>query len=199
MKIFLSSKHSIYFIIIFILSSFEIDTNDIPFPNEDFRSVVINGDWNNWAGWGVNLLDEDGDGIYTGTLPNLNDGQQIQYVIAFTGASDNWSGWGHIINAPIGSSCDWNPNDEWANYGFRIEGADANQIYCAGTCDQECENSSGGGDGGGDDNQFYTLVWSDEFDGNTIDESKWNFETGNGNWGWGNGEHQYYRQRKCIY
>ena len=198
MKIIYNIVNIVFISSLFSFSAhFEIDTNDIPFPNEDFSSVVINGDWNNWAGWGVNLLDEDGDGIYTGTLPNLNNGQQIQYVIAFTGASDNWSGWGHTIHAPIGSSCDWNPNDEWANYGFRIEGADANQIYCAGTCDQECENSSGGGDGGGDDNQFYTLVWSDEFDGNTIDESKWNFETGNGNWGWGNGEHQYYRQENA--
>jgi hypothetical protein len=35
-------------------------------------------------------------------------------------------------------------------------------------------------------NGFWEQVWSDEFDGNSLDESKWNYETG-GN-GWGNNE-----------
>ena len=42
------------------------------------------------------------------------------------------------------------------------------------------------------------MVWSDEFEGENIDQSKWNFEIGNGNWGWGNGEHQYYRQENAF-
>ena len=171
---------------------FEIDTNDIPYPNEDYSSVVINGSWNDWSEWGVNLLDDDGDGIYTGTLGNLSDGQSLEYVIAFTGPTDNWSGWGHTVNAPMGSSCDWNPDDQFANYGLQIQGADAEEIYCAGTCEEMCENS---GDGGGGDDQIYALVWSDEFDENEIDETKWNFEIGTGNGGWGNGEEQYYTSR----
>jgi beta-glucanase (GH16 family) len=36
------------------------------------------------------------------------------------------------------------------------------------------------------------LVWSDEFDGPSIDSSKWAFDIGNGNSGWGNGEWEYY-------
>ena len=45
-------------------------------------------------------------------------------------------------------------------------------------------------------NEGYTLVWSDEFDG-ALDENKWNFELGNGTDyglppGWGNGEFQIY-------
>ena len=102
MKIIFNIVYIVFISSLFSFSAhFEIDTNDIPFPNDNFSNVVINGDWNNWDGWGVNLLDEDGDGIYTGTLPNLADGQQVQYVIAFTGVSDNWSGWGHTINAPV--------------------------------------------------------------------------------------------------
>jgi len=179
-------------------ANFEIDTNDLAYPNANYPSIVINGSWNDWSGWGVTLLDDDGDGIYTGTLSGLSDGQTVEYVIAFTGSTDNWSGWGLIINCPMGSSCDWNPNDEWANYGFQVQGADVQQIYCAGTCDEICEGGSddGGDDGGGD--QSYTLVWSDEFEGDEVDESKWNFEIGNGNWGWGNGEHQYYRQENAF-
>jgi beta-glucanase (GH16 family) len=36
------------------------------------------------------------------------------------------------------------------------------------------------------------LVWSDEFNANSIDTNKWNFNIGNGDWGWGNNEMQYY-------
>lgn len=39
----------------------------------------------------------------------------------------------------------------------------------------------------------YALVWSDEFNGTTLDESIWNFNTGGD--GWGNNELQYYTQR----
>ena len=42
--------------------------------------------------------------------------------------------------------------------------------------------------------QGYKLVWSDEFDGTSLDLSKWSFETGN-NGGWGNNELEYYTER----
>jgi len=37
------------------------------------------------------------------------------------------------------------------------------------------------------------LVWSDEFDGSTLDKNKWTYETGSG--GWGNNEYEYYTDR----
>ena len=37
------------------------------------------------------------------------------------------------------------------------------------------------------------LVWSDEFDGDTIDTANWTYDIGG--WGWGNGEAQYYTDR----
>ena len=40
-----------------------------------------------------------------------------------------------------------------------------------------------------------TLVWSDEFNGNSLDTSKWTCEIGNGSSGWGNNELQYYTDR----
>ena len=50
-----------------------------------------------------------------------------------------------------------------------------------------CENSEGGGYEEG-----WVLVWSDEFNGPEIDESRWGYDIGTGDWGWGNGEAQYY-------
>lgn len=42
--------------------------------------------------------------------------------------------------------------------------------------------------------QFTQLIWSDEFDGATINRSNWVFESGNNN-GWGNNELEYYTSR----
>jgi len=42
------------------------------------------------------------------------------------------------------------------------------------------------------------LVWSDEFDGEELNESFWNYETGNGQGGWGNQELQYYRKENTF-
>lgn len=42
--------------------------------------------------------------------------------------------------------------------------------------------------------QFTQLVWSDEFDGTSINKTNWVFETGNNN-GWGNNELEYYTSR----
>lgn len=44
------------------------------------------------------------------------------------------------------------------------------------------------------DGQEWELVWSDEFEGDSIDESKWTFDFGN--WGWGNNELQYYTDNR---
>lgn len=38
---------------------------------------------------------------------------------------------------------------------------------------------------------FSTLVWSDEFNGTSVDTKNWTFETGGG--GWGNNEKEYYQ------
>ena len=187
-------NYKYFFLVLFSLNTilgyavyFTVDTRDLDFPTSDYDSIVINGSWNDWNGWGVILNDSDGDGIYIGTI-DLDSGV-YEYVFALTGPTDNWSGWGQTINAPLSSDCDYD-NDEWANYGFTINDSDIYQSYCAGTCEPLCEDNDGN-----ELEDTYVLVWSDEFDSPNIDESKWNFEIGTGNWGWGNGESQYYTNR----
>ena len=46
--------------------------------------------------------------------------------------------------------------------------------------------------------QDYQLVWSDEFDGTTLDLNKWESQTGNGSGGWGNNEKEYYRSENAV-
>ena len=43
--------------------------------------------------------------------------------------------------------------------------------------------------------QNWNLIWSDEFNGNSLDETYWTHEIGTGDWGWGNGELQYYQSQ----
>ena len=39
---------------------------------------------------------------------------------------------------------------------------------------------------------YSQLYWADEFNGDSLDASKWTYEIGNGSGGWGNNESQYY-------
>ena len=77
-----------------------------------------NGNWNNW-GTGITLYDYDNDGIHTGTVCSFEE-NEYQFVYAITGDFDNWSNWGIVSNPPIGSECDYNPNDNYPNYGFNL-------------------------------------------------------------------------------
>lgn len=45
---------------------------------------------------------------------------------------------------------------------------------------------------------YTKLAWQDEFNGTSVDNSKWNYDIGNGDWGWGNGESEYYRSENAT-
>lgn len=47
-------------------------------------------------------------------------------------------------------------------------------------------------------NMYNTLVWSDEFNGTSVDTNNWTFEIGTGVNGWGNSELQYYRKENST-
>ena len=72
------------------------------YPNADYDNVVLNGDWPGsgpWFGWGLPLADEDGDGVFTGSL-TLDPNVSFEFVVAVTGAADGWSGWGVQFGQP---------------------------------------------------------------------------------------------------
>jgi hypothetical protein len=116
-------------------ANFAIDMNGTGYPNAEYGSVVINGSWNGWSAWGVELSDDDMDGIYTGSLVDaLVDGMTVEYIVAVTGEADGWSGWGVVFNAPLDSDCDYVPGDGFGNYGFTVAGADVDLAHIAGSC-----------------------------------------------------------------
>lgn len=171
---------------------FSFDTNRIDFPSIEYDTVVVNGSWDNWLGSSIVLNDSDGDGIYIGFIDLANG--SYEYVFALTGESDNYSGWGQTLYAPANSLCDFNPNDEFYNYGFTMNEEDVNQAYCAQSCDNFCNDESLDDD--------YILIWNDEFNGDQLDLNKWNYQLGTGSeyglWGWGNGESQYYKAENSF-
>ncbi len=165
--------------------NFSIDFNGTGFPNADYDQCGLNGSWNaegdQWLGWGLLLSDDDQDGIFTGTVENLIEGS-YEFVIFCSGPADGWSGWGEIINAPLGENCDFDPSDEWGNYGFTVIDSDIDVAYCAASCEETCSGSSDGGDDGGTSSEYNVTF---ELEG--LDDCGFISVTGNfDNWsGWG--------------
>jgi hypothetical protein len=89
---------------------FSVDMNNIDM--EGYNNVVVNGSWNGWAGWGVELSDADADGIWTGSA-EFAPGSSFEYVVALTSGADGWSGWGQIFH----TECTSYINEEGATAG----------------------------------------------------------------------------------
>lgn len=78
-------------------------------------------------------------------------------------------------------------------YTIRVRAESKAGSYAASEWSEIRVRTSSEGTGSEDAPEGYRLVWSDEFDGNTLDESIWNIEV-NGSGG-GNNELQYYCER----
>ena len=129
----------------FVLTScvtFNLDLNNFEdIPDGDWI-VLANGNWNMW-GWGIELTDQNNDNIFTATNCSFDNGD-YEFVYTITGAFDQWSGWGLIGKPPIGTDCDYSPNDNYNNYGFNIYNNDINldthQWNC---CENQCSDWDG--------------------------------------------------------
>jgi len=117
--------------------TFQVDMNDVDgFDPAD--GVYVQGTFNGWCGLCNPMADENGDNIYTLTI-NLPESSSYEYIYTT-------NGWDGLLGfAPLNSSCDFVPGDEYANYGLSLSGGNLIlDVTAFGCCpDGEC------GDGGG--------------------------------------------------
>ena len=120
--------------------SFSVDVGDTVGSLTGAWSVVLKGDfpstdaepWNTW----YTMTDSDNDSIFTRT-DTLPTGRDYEYQYIITGEFDGWSGWGIQGGPGVGSECDYDPTDQYNNYGFDLTNATANithETVCFGSC-----------------------------------------------------------------
>ena len=80
----------------------------------DFSLCAV-GSFAGWNGCGLQLTDDDGDNIFTGLLTDLEDGIAYEYKFL---VNEGWNDPNTESGAPLGSECDFDPSDEFNNYGF---------------------------------------------------------------------------------
>lgn len=110
----------------FIPVTFSVNMNEYNLLPSDI--VYLNGSFNNWCG-NCNPMNED-NGIWSVTL-NL---PPEKYEFLFT-----INGWEEVGNAPKGSTCDYNPCDDFANYGIHVA-TGSSEIVLDTICWEDCSN-----------------------------------------------------------
>ncbi|MDP7027011.1 MAG: T9SS type A sorting domain-containing protein [Candidatus Marinimicrobia bacterium] len=116
----------------------------------DCDFVSVTGSFDNWSGWGATTD--------TGMEAQVPAGDHEFKILCVDQSIDGWweDIWGSSTEygAPLGSECDWDPTDEYNNYGFTIGSETTLTVsYCAGECGETCEGCSSdlgdvNGDGG---------------------------------------------------
>jgi len=135
-----------------------------------FINPEVNGSFNNWCGNCNPMTDSNNDGIWETTI-NLNSGL-YEYKFSF----DNWAGQENITAAGNCAVIAGNYNNRFIN----VQSNQVLNIVCWGLCSDCLTN----------DNNNWALVWSDEFNGTSLNQQFWSYNIGSG--GWGNNELQYY-------
>lgn len=109
--------------------TFQLNTNTM---TEAFTIPEINGTFNNWCGACAPLSDDDGDGIYSITIP-LPAG-----IIEYKFAADNWNIQETLLP---GSSCTLTTG-QFTNRVYTVSGDATLPIVCWGSCD-DCGINNG--------------------------------------------------------
>jgi len=91
----------------------------------DFN-LCVTGSFDGWSGCGTSLTDFDGDNIYTGIVTNLIDSTDYEYKFL---VNTQWGNADYESGPPLESSCDFNPTDDYNNYGFTaVAGAEPKDL-----------------------------------------------------------------------
>ena len=146
--------------------TFRLNMNGI----SGFTTPEVNGTFNNWCGSCNSMNDANGDGIWEATI-DLPAGM-IEYKFSF----DNWAGQENLSAA---SGCVVG-NNEFTNRFLIVQHDIVLDVACWGLC-SACLPA---------DTSNWVLTWSDEFNGNALNEETWTPEFGSS--GWGNNEWQNY-------
>ena len=113
--------------------TFHVDIGDMAIDTWD--NINLNGDFNDWCGSCVAMADDNDDGVYDVTIFVTPGEYEYLFTLNF---------WELNGGAPLGSACDWESCDEWANYGFTVpEDSEAIDLptWCWGTCSNACATS----------------------------------------------------------
>jgi endo-1,3-1,4-beta-glycanase ExoK len=111
--------------------SFAVNVEELNLSPTDV--VYLNGTFNEWCGSCQPMIKNDN--LWEISL-NLEPGHH-EYLFTI-------NGWEVIGNAPLGSECDYNPCDEYANYGLLIPSGSAEinlGPHCWGQC-PDCQGST---------------------------------------------------------
>ena len=94
------------------------------------QAVTLPGSHNSWAEWADPMSDPDGDGIFEVEI-EVDGGTTMEFKFL---ADASWSS---EMGPPPHSSCDFDPNDTFYNFGLAVPtgGTDSLElIFCPGYC-----------------------------------------------------------------
>ena len=99
----------------------KVDVSSVVSNWPDEVSLCVVGSFNGWGNACYEeMMDEDGDNIYEVIIGDLEPGTSYEFKFL---ANEGWDDPITESGAPLGSSCDFNPNDDFDNYGFTaVEG-----------------------------------------------------------------------------
>lgn len=106
--------------------TFSLDVSNLEYDPWDV--FYLAGSFNDWCGNCYGMTDSDGDDVYTYTV-SLTPGK-YEYLF-------NKNFWQETGSAPLGSACDFEPCDEWQNYGFILPAGSEDLVLdpvCWGEC-----------------------------------------------------------------
>ncbi len=113
--------------------TFQVDMSQSGMASGDV--AYINGTFNAWCGDCNPLDDSDGDGIWTATLPLPPGVVEYKFTI---------NGWSAQEELSVGSACDYNPTDGFANRGFELIDAPLTlPLVCYNSCSVCAEDIEG--------------------------------------------------------
>jgi hypothetical protein len=107
-------------------------------------SLWMTGSFESWSGWGLEVKDEDGDGIFSVEYEG-EEGESVEFIFLPRG-----NGWDDALRPPGHSSCDFKPDDLFYNFGTVMTTKE--MFICPGYCDcsETVEADAGHGPCGGE-------------------------------------------------